>query len=316
MVSRRSLLFLLLSGTFLGALVLVSRRLGYSCPDGTYCLNFRPQHPPFGHRRPFRPSHSPGEKGNDTSTDPDRGIKEHVDAACANFPDTSNILVVMKTGASEAYSKVPTQIITNLRCIDDFLIFSDMKQEIAGYTIHDSLDTVLPEVQSSNGDFDLYFRQQRCPVDQANCNQHFDVASQGWALDKYKNIHIAEKTYKMRPDYDWYIFVDADSYVVWPTLVEWLKRINPMKPHYIGSVAMLGDFPFGHGGSGYLVSQGAMKRFLRGKENVANRWDNDASQTCCGDYMFAYALKQETNIGVVNAVSFFANGDVTQTAQG
>lgn len=208
----------------------------------------------------------------------------------------------MKTGASESYSKIPTQIISNLRCIDDFLIFSDMKQDIAGYHIHDSLDTVLPEVKDNNGDFDLYFHQQDCPVDQENCNKGHDVASQGWALDKYKNVHIAEKAYKLRPNYDWYLYVDADTYVIWPTMMDWLGHLNPAKRHYLGSAALLGGFPFGHGGSGYVVSRGAMKAFLDGKTNVANKWDEEATKTCCGDYLFAYALKQETNVDITNVV--------------
>lgn len=45
---------------------------------------------------------------------------------CDGFPDTSNITLVMKTGATEAYSKIPTQLLTSLQCIPDVLMFSDI----------------------------------------------------------------------------------------------------------------------------------------------------------------------------------------------
>lgn len=45
---------------------------------------------------------------------------------CDNFPDTEGILLVMKTGATEAFAKLPTQLITNMQCLPDFLLFSDL----------------------------------------------------------------------------------------------------------------------------------------------------------------------------------------------
>ena len=45
---------------------------------------------------------------------------------CANFPDTEGIMLVMKTGATEAFDRIPTHLLTTMRCLPDFLIFSDM----------------------------------------------------------------------------------------------------------------------------------------------------------------------------------------------
>jgi hypothetical protein len=45
---------------------------------------------------------------------------------CASFPSTDGVLLVMKTGATEAFDKVPTHLLTALQCLPDFLIFSDM----------------------------------------------------------------------------------------------------------------------------------------------------------------------------------------------
>jgi hypothetical protein len=44
---------------------------------------------------------------------------------CHGFPATDGILLVMKTGATEAYDKLPTQLLTTMQCLPDFLLFSD-----------------------------------------------------------------------------------------------------------------------------------------------------------------------------------------------
>lgn len=327
--TRKVLIMLLVATAVLSFTVVMFWQWGEICADGSYChsltANFKPApslqseaEQSLTSSDDWIPESTPtptsaGQQEEEVEEqeseptpepEPEQGSKND-DPSCQGFPDTSNILLVMKTGASEAYSKIPTQLLTNLRCLNDFLIFSDMEQEVAGFMIQDSLDTVLPEAMSGNKDFDLYNRQKTCSVDQETCNKNSgaDTASQGWALDKYKNIHMAEKTYAQRPDYDWYIFVDADTYVLWGTLVEWLKQLNPEDKLYVGSVALLGGFPFAHGGSGYLVSRGMMRDFLEGKEGVANKWDVAVKSTCCGDYMFSYALKNETGVDVKNVVS-------------
>lgn len=225
------------------------------------------------------------------------------DEACAWMPNTSDILVVMKTGASESFGKVPTQLMTTLRCLPDYLIFSDMRQTINGVDIHDSLETVLEEAKKDNPDFDLYRQQKECAIDQETCNKPNDAASAGWNLDKYKNIHMAEKTYRMRPGYDWYIFVDADTYVLWPNLVQWLSTLRPSKKYYLGSVAMVGDLPFAHGGSGYVLSKATMAEFAGKHDGVANQYDKQIHESCCGDAMFAKAVKDTTNMDVQGVVS-------------
>lgn len=301
-LSRRSVVILSVFSVFIAGLLITSSRLGGVCEDGSYCdlSNLRQKLPAFGgadHPHRGKPPHPNG-----TDSSQDTG-GSGADPECANFPDTSNVLLIMKTGASEAYGKIPNQIMTNLKCLPEFMFFSDMAEKVAGYTIHDSLDTVLPEVKLKNSDFDLYHRQQKCPTDQESCNKNHKVGEEAWNLDKYKNIHMAEKTYAMRPDYDWYIFVDADTYVVWPTMMKWLQQLDPRDTHYVGSVAYVANFPFGHGGSGYFVSQATMRKFFKGKTGVANRWDERVTKECCGDYMFSLALKTETEIAVKNAVS-------------
>ena len=286
-LSRRSLLVLLATSlSLLLLLVASSQRMGgWSAFDEAYFHRDSPKHyPPTVH-----------------PSDPEYAKVDH-DRHCENFPDTSKILLVMKTGASESFARIPTQLFTTLKCLPDFLIFSDMDQEIGGYRVHDSLSTVLEEAKQGNKDFDLYRRQQACIVNQEDCNKLGDPAKEGWNLDKYKNTHMAEKTFRLRPNYDWYVFVDADTYVLWPNLVLWLKQLNPLKKWYLGSVTLLNNFGFGHGGSGYVVSQRAMAEFAGEHAGIANQWDMRAKDECCGDYVFAMALKEATGVAVRQVV--------------
>jgi hypothetical protein len=45
---------------------------------------------------------------------------------CRGFPNMDGILLVMKTGATEIYVKMPTQLLTAMSCLPDFLLYSDI----------------------------------------------------------------------------------------------------------------------------------------------------------------------------------------------
>lgn len=295
-------------GFFVVSLLLLlsaSRRLGSWAPSEAY-------HRPDPHKSQQAPQQQlqqqeancncddgrPGAK----HTDAQPPVRPAVDPLCEGFPDTSKVLLVMDTGATEAYAKVPTQMMTVLKCVPEYLIFSDLEQNIAGHEVHDSLATVLFEAQDGNPDFDLYRRQKACVVDQATCNKVGKPSKEGWNLDKYKKIHITEKAYAMRPNYDWYLFTDADTYVLWPNLMQWLKQLDPTKKLYLGSVAMMGGFPFGHGGSGYIVSKAAMEDFVGKHPGVGNEYDVRAKTEAYGDYLFAVAIKEKADVPVQQVV--------------
>lgn len=302
MVSRKSLSVLTFAALTLIVLVTTSRRLGtWSNFDAPYYRT--------GAGYPDGGRHASDDSPYNESASVSRPLnhdfppRPNRDPLCDSFPDTSGILLVMKTGASESFGKIPTQLMTVLKCLPDFLLFSDLEQHVAGYHVHDSLESVLSAAKDGNVDFDLYRRQQWCVVDQNNCNKLGDPASEGWKLDKYKNVHMAEKTYKMKPGYDWYVFVDADTYVLWPNLVQWLGKLKSSRKHYLGSVAMMNNFGFGHGGSGYVLSKAAMEEFAGKHPGVGNKYDLRAKEECCGDYVFALAMHEVSNIPVHNVVS-------------
>ncbi|KAH8646835.1 hypothetical protein BX600DRAFT_476978 [Xylariales sp. PMI_506] len=220
--------------------------------------------------------------------------------SCAMMPDTSNILLVFRTGVSESFQRVPTQLLTSLKCLPDFLMWSDMTHSIAGYELMDSLDTVALEATEGNHDFDIYRAQKTCGVDQMLCHKFFEgsLYSAGWNLDKYKFTHTVARSYRMRPNLDWYFIIDADTYVFWPNLVQWLNTMDPYEDHYWGRVNWRDGIPHGIGGSGFLLSQKTMKSFADAFPSQAKKYDMEVKNICCGDVMFAKALKEMTDVAV------------------
>ena len=209
---------------------------------------------------------------------------------CRNFPDgTSDIMLVMKTGATAAFNRLPVHLMTTLQCIDDFLLFSDMEQKIGTHTIHNALDEVSDETKKGNQDFDLYRKLQE--YQKLGGNPLKLSTDNGWTLDKYKFIHMIVKTHRMRPDSPWYFFVEADTFFNWENLVAFLKEFDPKKPYYIGSNAYIGNVEFAHGGTGFILSNAAVRKFIAAFDDVAGKYDPRMKETCCGDAMLAEALR-------------------------
>lgn len=67
-----------------------------------------------------------GQNTHDDGNKAPSGLSSAIGGACAGFPDTKGIMLVMKTGATEAFDKLPTHLLTDLQCMDDFLLFSDL----------------------------------------------------------------------------------------------------------------------------------------------------------------------------------------------
>jgi hypothetical protein len=85
--------------------------------------------------------------------------------------------------------------------------------------------------------------------------------------------------------------------------LQWLQRLKPTDKHYLGSVTMINDFPFAHGGSGYILSKASIADFAGNHPGIANKYDVQAKSECCGDYLLAAAMKETCKIEVEQTVS-------------
>ncbi|KAH9859977.1 hypothetical protein IAQ61_011761 [Plenodomus lingam] len=222
------------------------------------------------------------------------------DEYCQRFPDPGNIAIAVKTGATEAAEKIPMLMRTPLRCAHNVVIYSDLEQEIAGYKLHDSLADIPESAMEGNSDFDFYkklkevqkYGQIESMLKQMK-NPRSSKELAAWTLDKYKQLHILEKLYAAHPHKDWYLMVDADTYLVWPNLLTWLAQLAPASSTklYFGSPAYVGDIPFAHGGSGILISHATMYDFAVTHKGLAGRWDRAMQEHCCGDFVIGAVLR-------------------------
>ncbi|BCS30121.1 glycosyltransferase family 31 protein [Aspergillus puulaauensis] len=221
------------------------------------------------------------------------------DRRCQAFADPGNIVFVIKTGATEVYEKLPTQLLTTLGCVQDFLLFSDLEERIGPYHIRDTLSDFNETLKETLPDFELYREQleyRRTNQDMADLK-----GDKAWKLDKYKFLHLVEKAWLERPGRDWYFFFETDTYIVWTNLVLWMKRISPPKePLYFGFIQYFMNDAFAHGGSGIVISGQLLEKLIGDHAGLANKYDDVFTSNCCGDSVLANTIRQELDLGVQN----------------
>jgi hypothetical protein len=110
-----------------------------------------------------------------------------------------------------------------------------------------------------------------------------------------------EWTSYMRPESQWYVFIELDTYVNYDNLYRFLTHFNPKTAYYFGSPVWPKKKPvFAHGGSGYVLSRGALNKIMAfGRMFGENKhfpgthfFGQDVKKYCCGDEVLAQVLKK------------------------
>ncbi|KAJ3076324.1 hypothetical protein HDU98_004308 [Podochytrium sp. JEL0797] len=96
--------------------------------------------------------------------------------------------------------------------------------------------------------------------------------NEGWRADAHKNLPAFVLLYNTFPDAEWYIMIDDDSYLFLESLHRLTQPLNPLRAHYLGQAnkfqgcdditRMGAGPPIAQGGSGIVLSQGAMRVLL------------------------------------------------------
>ena len=180
--------------------------------------------------------------------------------------------------------------------------------------VHNALDEVPEAIKEQDvGTFNLYKEQIECRVSQKGCVDAGERRDQAWDLDKYKFMPMLAKTWRMRPNMEWYVFAEADSYVFWGNMVKWIRtQLNPRDRLYLGSLNFLNDVPFAHGGSGYIISGVLLKELIENHPNVDVEYNERALSECCGDLLLAIALAEKTGVKTMDAFPMI-NGETQST---
>lgn len=243
--------------------------------------------------------------GGDTSNvnDPQRNSSAASSAAeksfsdaCRSIPGAENIMVLLKTGATELYQKLPTHFFTTFTCVEHFMIFSDLAQQFGDVDIHDAIAPVSWVYREHHWDFELYRKLQHYYAEGQDMG-HLKGGS-GWNLDKWKFLPMLHSAFESAEEgIAWFVVIEADTSLAWGNLLTWLKTMDPKKPYYLGAQNVIGTTTFAHGGSGLIISRKAAGmledvRYAKGKQAFDEDWEEALSTACCGDEVIARTLEE------------------------
>jgi len=221
---------------------------------------------------------------------------------CHDLPGANETLVVLKTGADEIEEKLPIHLQTSFRCYPNSVIFSDFGETFMDHTIVDALEDVDPEVKDHHPDFELYRKLQRsgqaalAPPELSGPSSRSSSPNgkptvPGWTLDKYKFLPMMRKTLELHPNKLWYVFVEADTYIFWTSLLAYTAALNSAEPHYIGGQTWIGDVEFAHGGTGFLVSRRALEMVVAEYIKHKSDWEAFTTGHWAGDCVLGKAFR-------------------------
>lgn len=242
----------------------------------------------------------PWEFSNQTTVAPDHTVSP----SCRKLRGIEDVLVVLKTGITESQEKVPIHVRTTLRCIPHKLIVSDFEEDVGGMRTLDVFRNV-SETLYLNQDFAIYNRAQVGGRDALTDKDHTKVANgpagmrdnPGWKLDKWKFLPMIKEARAYRPDAKWYVFLEADTYPIWPNLLGWLENFDSTSKLYLGNQMQIGQHTFAHGGSGFVISNAAMHTVAEYYIQNMEHWEEVTDREWAGDCVLGMALA-EAGIGL------------------
>lgn len=221
--------------------------------------------------------------------------------ACNGLAGLDDVVVVLKTGASEIYSKLPIHFATTFACNPDFLLYSDMEQDFGNVKVHDALAMVSEEVKSAD-EFAQYRTLLRHVGTGGDATKF--KGEQSWKLDKYKFLPMISDAYARHGQQKkWFVFIEADTYLSLHNLMLWLAELDPGKAIYGGAQILIGSTEFAHGGSGFLLSAPAARLTSEAYHLNPPHWDKTTRGECCGDKVLGDVLMTGVNppVGVLRS---------------
>jgi hypothetical protein len=225
------------------------------------------------------------------------------DIFCPQSELADDILVVLRTGATESREKLPVHFQTTLRCVPNFVLLSDLDEQIEGHQVHDVLGGVSDTTRKENEDFKLYHHlqehgRQGLPSQQVITAQsgsskgdYLQTDKDGWKLDKWKFLPMIDQAHKAKPDAKWYVFVEADTYLGWHNLLEYLSNFDDSKPYYIGKHLYINDVEFGYGGAGFVLSNPAIRKVSEHRSTRIQDYEDFTKSHWVGDCALGKVLE-------------------------
>uniref|UniRef100_A0A060TIJ0 ARAD1D46882p n=1 Tax=Blastobotrys adeninivorans TaxID=409370 RepID=A0A060TIJ0_BLAAD len=211
--------------------------------------------------------------------------------------NSDKMFFMIKTGASVLWDRLPIHLLTTLTRVPKFAIYSDAPASVAGHEVIDIFTNITEETRNHEK-FTMYRAQKKIHDDQGVFDPGTTVHNGGWELDKFKNIPMLAHAYSVSPESDWFVFMDADSYIMLDALGSWLGTLDPDLALYLGSMAFLGDLPFAHGGSGVVLSRKAVEETIGKHPEYLAEYEREAFGVCCGDALVAKMLRDKMGLEI------------------
>ena len=235
---------------------------------------------------------------------------------CPDSPIANDVLVVVRTGATEVLEKLPVHFETTLRCVPDYIVYSDLREEVDGHQIHDVFEGISDELRTSVPEFKLYDHLRAHGREGLKNTTHLGSGPGGsldnpsWKLDRFKFLPMVDKALTYRPNAKWFVFIEADTYMVWQNVLQYLSHFDPDQALYMGKHMYIGDTLFAHGGSGFVLSSTAMRKVTERRNANLAEYDAFTNKSWAGDMVLATALR-EVNVPLFWAFPHFQGEPVS-----
>jgi len=184
---------------------------------------------------------------------------------------------------------------------------SDLELDIGAFHVYDVLEKLDTQLKTGNPDLARY-RQQLSfsvagnDVKKARAQNIEEEKTIRDKLEKYKVLRILERTWELRPDRDWYVFVDTDTYIVRSNLMQWLGQFDPYEPAFFANPPDPdATNPYAVGGSTFILSRQAMHDlFSKLRENEMADWDTRVTNYRSSFDVLYSALHTHLKLGINN----------------
>lgn len=215
---------------------------------------------------------------------------------CPQSKLADDVLIILRTGATESLEKVPVHLRTTFRCVPHFTIFSDMDEKIEGHAVHDVLKDVSEEIKQSHHDFKLYNHLQKhgrsglpsqtslTSLSGSFKGDYLQTNKPGWELDKWKFLPMIDRALQEKPDAKWFVFMEPDTYLGFHNLISYLSTFDETKEYYIGKHLFINDIVYAYGGAGFALSAPAMRTIASQRHAHLSSYETFTRDHWVGDY--------------------------------
>lgn len=208
---------------------------------------------------------------------------------------TSEVALLLKTGASLVWKRLPIHLLTSLAperiAPENTIIYSDVPDVIGSHQLVDVLANTTSRAVLESPDFQPYLLQEDFDAKQGWIEGDIAGPIGGWKLDKYKFLPLINHAGHSQPDAKWYIYMEDDAFIFLPNLLHHLATFDWKDAWYIGSLAVKHGEIFAHGGAGFALSRGAWEKTFGTHSDIIEKYENFTEAHGCGDHVLGHVLK-------------------------